>query len=113
MVGEPGTSESTTRSRTISVIVPVFGDAAVLGDLVARVIQTLEGLGVKSEVVLVNDGSPAPAWSVVSGIAIREPRVKAINLHRNFGQQNALLAGIRAASGEVIVTMDDDLQHPP
>jgi undecaprenyl-phosphate 4-deoxy-4-formamido-L-arabinose transferase len=65
------------------------------------------------EIVLVNDGSVDRSWEVVRELALRDPSVRGINLMRNYGQHNALLAGIRFARGNVIVTMDDDLQHPP
>lgn len=65
------------------------------------------------EVVLVVDGSPDDTWSVAAELALQHAEVRAIQLTRNYGQHNALLAGIRAARHDVIVTMDDDLQHPP
>ena len=65
------------------------------------------------EIVLVNDGSADRSWDVIRELAGRHPTVRGINLMRNYGQHNALLAGIRSARGEIIVTMDDDLQHPP
>ena len=65
------------------------------------------------EIVLVNDGSADRSWDVIRDLARRHPSVRGLNLMRNYGQHNALLAGIRSARGERIVTMDDDLQHPP
>lgn len=65
------------------------------------------------EIVLVNDGSTDGSWEVIRQLARRDPSVRGLNLMRNYGQHNALLAGIRAARGELIVTIDDDLQHPP
>jgi undecaprenyl-phosphate 4-deoxy-4-formamido-L-arabinose transferase len=65
------------------------------------------------EIVLVNDGSTDESWPVICALVRTEPTVRGICLMRNYGQHNALLAGIRAARGELIVTMDDDLQHPP
>jgi undecaprenyl-phosphate 4-deoxy-4-formamido-L-arabinose transferase len=79
---------------------------AGIGEALRPAIQDLE-------IVLVNDGSPGPAWERICAIAARAPYVRGIDLVRNFGQHNALLAGIRASKGEVVVTMDDDLQHPP
>ena len=65
------------------------------------------------EVLLVNDGSGDHSWDVVRELARQYPAARGINLMRNYGQHNALLAGIRAARGSVIVTIDDDLQHHP
>jgi undecaprenyl-phosphate 4-deoxy-4-formamido-L-arabinose transferase len=65
------------------------------------------------EVILVNDGSSDESWETVCGLAAQYPWVRGINLMRNFGQHNALLCGVRVAQHEIIVTIDDDLQHPP
>jgi len=68
---------------------------------------------VQHEIILVNDGSRDRSWEVISELSSRSQAVRGLNLMRNYGQHNALLCGIRAAKYEVIVTMDDDLQHPP
>jgi len=65
------------------------------------------------EIILVNDGSSDRSWECIQEIASTTPNVRGVNLMRNYGQHNALLCGIRLAAGEVIVTVDDDLQHPP
>src|SRR5262249_1614329 len=65
------------------------------------------------EVVLINDSSPDRSWDVICQLAQQYSWIRAINLMRNYGQHNALLCGIRAARFGLIVTMDDDLQHPP
>ena len=65
------------------------------------------------ELVLVNDSSPDQSWDVICRLAEGHPWIHPINLMRNYGQHNALLCGIRATQYDVIVTMDDDLQHPP
>jgi glycosyltransferase involved in cell wall biosynthesis len=100
-----------TKRDSISVVVPVFGNGDDLADLAARVDTALRGTD--WELIFVNDGSPPSVWEAIQCLAAGRPRVRGINLRRNFGQQNALLAGIRASRGDVIVTMDDDLQHPP
>ena len=69
--------------------------------------------GAAPEIVLVNDGSADESWSVIRELSRENSSVRGINLMRNYGQHNALLAGIRAARGGTIVTMDDDMQHPP
>jgi undecaprenyl-phosphate 4-deoxy-4-formamido-L-arabinose transferase len=65
------------------------------------------------EILFVNDGSGDESWQVVAELSERHPEIRGLDLMRNFGQHNALLAGIRRARYEVTVTMDDDLQHPP
>jgi glycosyltransferase involved in cell wall biosynthesis len=97
----------------VSVVVPVYNGAATLPELVARLTAVLAARAPRSEIVLVNDGSRDASWQVIGELAQREARLRGIDLMRNYGQHNALLCGIRAAAGEVIVTMDDDLQHPP
>jgi undecaprenyl-phosphate 4-deoxy-4-formamido-L-arabinose transferase len=65
------------------------------------------------ELVLVNDGSADGSWNVIRELTHADSSIRALNLMRNYGQHNALLAGIRAAQGNIVVTLDDDLQHPP
>ena len=65
------------------------------------------------EIVLVNDGSSDGSWEVIGQLSKRNPNIRALDMMRNYGQHNALLAGIRAACNELIVTLDDDLQNPP
>jgi glycosyltransferase involved in cell wall biosynthesis len=95
---------------TVSAVVPVYNSAGTLDVLVERIRAALDGHDY--EIVLVNDGSTDGSWERVVQLAA-EPDVRGLDLARNFGQHNALLAGIRAARGEVIVTLDDDLQNPP
>lgn len=98
---------------TVSVVVPVFNSQATLRELVTRLegflLQTASGF----EVLLVNDGSGDGSWDVIRELASDDERIRGIDLMRNYGQHNALLCGIRAAIFDVIVTMDDDLEHPP
>ena len=100
-------------SPTISVVVPVFNGAATVGTLVDRLHAVLATCASAHEIVLVEDGSADTSWDVVEEIARKDPRVAALRLSRNYGQHNALLAGLRAARYEVTVTVDDDLQNPP
>lgn len=98
---------------TLSVVVPVYRSAAILPELLGRLTAALFALDTCYEIVLVNDGSPDNSWQEIQRLAPAYPQVRAINLMRNYGQHNALLAGIRAARNDVIVTIDDDLQNPP
>ena len=102
---------STTRS--ISVVVPVYNSELILPALIKRLEPALNCLANKYEVILVNDGSRDQSWQVIQDLSRSFPRVRGINLMRNYGQHNALLCGIRAAQFDILVTMDDDLQHPP
>ncbi len=98
---------------SISVIVPVYNSELILPTLVQRLEPVLDSLSHKFEVILVNDGSRDRSWEVIQELSSRHGWVRGINLMRNYGQHNALLCGIRAAEGDVMVTMDDDLQNPP
>jgi glycosyltransferase involved in cell wall biosynthesis len=97
----------------ISVIVPVYNSEMILPELLKRLHSVLKSLVDPYELILINDGSWDRSWDVICKLAAEHYWVRGINLMRNYGQHNALLCGIRAARYEVIVTMDDDLQHPP
>ena len=98
--------------NSVSVVVPVYNGCASLRELATRVQATLAGT-VDWELIFVVDGSPDDSWRLVRDLVSEDPRIRGVDLFRNFGQHNALLAGIRAAGHDVIVTMDDDLQHRP
>jgi len=97
----------------LSVVIPVYKSEASLDALASELARVLPTVAEMYEVILVNDGSPDNSWQIILDLAQRYPFVRGIHLRRNYGQHNALLCGIRAAHYPVIVTMDDDLQHPP
>lgn len=97
----------------ISVVIPVYNSGAILPQLVARLQPVLASLAPHHELVLVYDCSPDNSWEVIRNLAAERPWVRGLRMMRNYGQHNALLAGIRAARFATLVTMDDDLQHPP
>jgi glycosyltransferase involved in cell wall biosynthesis len=99
--------------RSVSIVVPVFNSEATLKELVERLKTTLLGYIETFEVILVNDGSRDSSWKVITDLAGQSGNVHGINLMHNYGQHNALLAGIERARYESIITIDDDLQHPP
>jgi undecaprenyl-phosphate 4-deoxy-4-formamido-L-arabinose transferase len=99
--------------NSLSVIIPVYNSENTLDALVERLSQALPELTSTFEIILVNDGSLDCSWETICRLAGTHPWLHGINLMRNYGQHNALLCGIRAAQHEVIITMDDDLQHPP
>jgi undecaprenyl-phosphate 4-deoxy-4-formamido-L-arabinose transferase len=100
-------------SPGLSVVVPVYNSEAICAELIARLGKVLDAAAARFEVVLVNDGSRDASWARIAALAQEHPWVRGVNLMRNYGQHNALLCGIREARYDVIVTMDDDLQHPP
>jgi polyisoprenyl-phosphate glycosyltransferase len=96
----------------VSVVVPCYRSAATLPTLVAG-LHTALAAEPSYEVVLVNDSSPDDTWAAISRLADADPRVRGIDLLVNHGQQAATMCGLAHAGGEVVVTMDDDLQQPP
>lgn len=99
----------------ISFIVPVYQSAESLPELYRRIIEVFvngkEPLEI--EIVFVEDCGSDNSWAVIQRLSEEDHRVRGYRMSRNYGQHNALLCGIREAQGEVIVTLDDDLQHPP
>ena len=99
--------------NSISVVIPVYNSELILPALISRLIPVLEKITDSFEILLVNDGSRDNSWQVVSELAKKNKKIVGINLMRNYGQHNALLCGIRSAKNDIVITMDDDLQHPP
>ncbi|HEX5943703.1 MAG TPA: glycosyltransferase family 2 protein [Anaerolineales bacterium] len=97
----------------LSVVVPIYKGETLIEPLVAELIRTLPTFANKYEVILVNDGSPDNSWNLIVNLTRQYACVKGIRMMRNYGQHNATLCGVRAAQYEVVVTMDQDLQHPP
>jgi glycosyltransferase involved in cell wall biosynthesis len=97
----------------VSVVVPVYNSEATLRELVARLTRVLAEQTEPFEIILVNDGSCDGSWQQLERLAEENTRVVAVDLTRNFGQINSSMCGIARARYNTIVTMDDDLQHPP
>ncbi len=96
-----------------SVVIPVYKSQSTLPGLVERLDKVLSGLSENYEVILVNDDSPDQSWDVIVSLSKQYQFVRGVDLMRNYGQHNATLCGVRLARHEVVITMDDDLQHPP
>lgn len=111
--GQSPPGEGGTFLSGLSVVIPVYRSEEILPELSRRLESVLKKIARNYELILVNDDSPDRSWDVICQLARQYGWVRPIDLMRNFGQHNALLCGIRAARYEVIVTMDDDLQHPP
>ncbi len=97
----------------ISIIIPVYRSAEILPKLYQRLVGVFEKQGKTFEIIFVEDCGGDESWAQIGNLAHKDGRVRGFKLARNFGQHNALLCGIRQAKGDVIVTMDDDLQNPP
>lgn len=96
-----------------SVVVPVYNSADTLDALAVRLSKVLPTFLNIFEVILVNDGSSDQSWKIITQLGEQYPWLRGINLMRNYGQHNATLCGVRSARYDIVVTMDDDLQHPP
>jgi undecaprenyl-phosphate 4-deoxy-4-formamido-L-arabinose transferase len=105
--------KSTYSNHSLSIVIPVYNSEHTLDNLANRLSQILPELSPVYEMILVNDGSRDQSWAKIQHLSQTYPWIRGLNLLRNYGQHNALLCGVRAARHEVIVTLDDDLQHPP
>jgi len=96
----------------VSVVIPVYRAAATLRDLYGQLSIAMPQIAPAFEIIFVEDCGGDESWSIIAELAQADERVSGIRMSRNYGQHNVLLCGIRAARYDVIVTMDDDLQHP-
>lgn len=97
----------------LSVVVPMFDEQDNLTKLVERLVAVLENLETSYEIILVDDGSRDATWSRIQESSKRYQHLLGLRLARNFGHQAALLAGLRRARGQAVISLDGDLQHPP
>ncbi len=98
---------------SLSVVVPVYNGALSLRELTQQLAGELAQLADSYELIFVEDDGQDDSWQVITELAAKYAWVRGYKHMRNYGQHNALLQGIRQARYEIIVTMDDDLQHPP
>ncbi len=98
-------------TRRLSVVIPVYNSRDNLAPLHAALVESLSAF--RTELIFVNDGSTDDSWTQIEALSARDPGVVGVDLRRNFGQDCAIMAGLRYASGEYVVIMDDDLQHHP
>ena len=100
--------------KIVSILVPCYNEAQSLELLyneIVRVISTLEDY--RWEILFVNDGSRDNTMEVIKGLREKDGRISYVDLSRNFGKENAMLAGFDHAKGDAVIIMDADLQHPP
>jgi undecaprenyl-phosphate 4-deoxy-4-formamido-L-arabinose transferase len=100
-------------SRSLSVVVPVYNGEENLAELLRRLEPVLAAEADAYEIILVDDDSADDSWHQIEELAATHAWVQGVRLNRNYGQHNALLVGIQQAVHEIVITMDDDLQHPP
>ena len=96
----------------ISIVIPCYGSEKTIENVVNEVAETMVQRDVEYEIILVNDCSPDDVWKEIQKLAEKHKEVKGLSLAKNFGQHSALMAGYRQATGDIIVSMDDDGQTP-
>src|SRR4051794_20993802 len=97
----------------VSVVVTLYDEAATVDELYRRVAETLDADAKPWELILVDDGSADGTWDAVERLHAADPRVRGVRFRRNAGQHPAMHAGLSRARGDIVVTMDGDLQNPP
>ena len=99
-------------SPVISIVIPVFNEEGCIPPLCGRLTAVLATIGSPYEIIFSDDGSTDKSFAVIRELHQKYPQVRGFSLSRNFGHQIALLAGIKKAKGDIIITMDGDGQHP-
>ena len=102
-----------TTEPLVSVVTPVFNEGDGVDAFVERTSAVLTEAGLRYELVLVDDGSRDGSWERIAKLGEADARVRGVRLSRNFGKESAILAGLEHATGDAVVVIDSDLQHPP
>ncbi|WP_420581920.1 glycosyltransferase family 2 protein [Reichenbachiella sp.] len=100
-------------NKSLSVVIPVYLGKSILPELVSQLVSALEVLQSEFEIILVDDGCPQDSWSAIVKESHTDKRIKGVKLAKNFGQQNAINAGLEKVRGDFVVVMDCDLQDKP
>ena len=100
-------------SNYLSIVVPLFNEEESVSKLVGKICETCRQFNYDHEIILVDDGSTDSTWQIIEDLKASIPNIKGIKFSRNFGQTNAMVAGIDNSSGKIIVTIDGDLQNDP
>lgn len=95
----------------LSIVVPVYNSSSIVSELCSQLVDALSEIDI--EIILVDDGSADTSWQVIKQLAKQIEQVQGFRLARNFGQDNAIMAGLNHSSGRYVIVMDDDLQHSP
>src|SRR5262245_20331922 len=106
-------AEGMTSDPDLSVIVPFYNEEESIGAMHSAIVAAVEPLGIRFEMIFVDDGSRDRTLEVATAIARDDERVRVVKFRRNYGQTPAMAAGIEHARGRVLVTMDGDLQNDP
>ncbi len=103
------------KKAKVSIIIPVYNSFEILDELNQRILKTFENINLSEsfEVIMINDFSKDKSWEKIEHLSSKYNYIKGIKLSENFGQHNAIMAGLNNCNGEYVITIDDDLQHPP
>jgi undecaprenyl-phosphate 4-deoxy-4-formamido-L-arabinose transferase len=113
VVAAPATATLPVAVPDVSVVVPIFNEAGTVEQLYRRAVDALEDAGIAFELIFVDDGSLDGTFAKLEQLHDADPRVRVVRFKRNFGQHPAMHAGLARARGEIVVTMDGDLQNAP
>ena len=99
----------------LSIVVPVYNSSEILKELIKRISISMKKakLYKNFEIIMINDFSRDDSWKKIKKLSSKFRFIKGISLRKNYGQHNAIMAGLKFSKGEKVITLDDDLQHPP
>ncbi|HMU74056.1 MAG TPA: glycosyltransferase family 2 protein, partial [Ferruginibacter sp.] len=97
----------------LSVVIPLYNEDESLPELAAWIERVMQANGYSYEVIMIDDGSTDNSWSVIEDLRSRNANIKGIKFQRNYGKSAALNEGFKAAGGDVVITMDADMQDSP
>ena len=97
----------------LSIIIPVYNSAKILPELTEQIVNNLKNKITSFEIYFINDCSNDNSWNIIVNLSKKYSWVKGINLKNNYGQHNAVMAGLNLCNGDDVILMDDDLQHDP
>jgi len=102
-----------TATIHLSIVVPLYNEEESVERLVARILEAASRFDFSYEIMLVDDGSKDGTWSIIERLKKTVPQLRGVKFRRNYGQTSAMVAGFEHSLGEIIVTMDGDLQNDP
>ena len=104
--------KTTGDKMKLSIVIPCYGSEMTIKKVIDEIEETVQQREMDYEVILVNDNSPDHVWEVIKSLSSQNSHIKGISFCKNFGQHSALMAGYRACSGDIVLSMDDDGQTP-
>jgi len=113
VLSEKNSKNRTLDDKLVSITAPAYNEAKCLGELCVRIQESVEKITDNYEIVIVDNDSGDGSLSLLRQLGADNPRIKYVRLSRNFGHQGGIIAGMEHCAGDIIITMDADLQHPP